>query len=219
MFSKLWEVQGTAEGSLCKTWALHLFCVTSVNKLQRTLLKDLLTWTLEAIRSDDTMMSWLEERRYEWAPIVGNAISKILEGQSVIIITDDTSRWFEEYLVRQINRPGTNRPLLPFFSFDALYPFAASIRKDQDVDLLFDMMDLSYPQGYFFWYIGKADHQMARIALRNEESLLWVMDEEMANSFTLKSYDEMIDIKLLQLFRLFDKTLGAALFAEVDVDG
>ncbi|MCF6201192.1 MAG: HobA family DNA replication regulator, partial [Hydrogenimonas sp.] len=22
-------------------------------------------------------MSWLEERRYEWAPIVGNAISKI----------------------------------------------------------------------------------------------------------------------------------------------
>jgi len=41
----------------------------------------------------------------------------------------------------------------------------------------------------------------------------------MANSFTLKSYDEMIDIKLLQLFRLFDKTLGAALFAEVDVDG
>ncbi len=182
-------------------------------------MKDLLSWTLEAIRGDDTMMSWLEERRYEWAPIVGNAISKILEGRSVIIITDDNSRWFEEYLVRQINRPGTNRPLLPFFSFDALYPFASSIRKDQDVELLFDMLALSYPQGFFFWYIGKADHPLARIALRSDDSLLWVMDEEVANSFTLKSHDDLIDIKLLQLFRLFDKTLGAALFAEVDVDG
>ncbi len=179
-------------------------------------MKDLLTWTLEAIRSDDTMMSWLEERRYEWAPIVGNAIGKILEGQSVILLTDDQNAWFNSYVVRRINRPGINRPLMPFYSFEAIYPFADSIRKDQDVDLLFDMLSLSFPQGFFFWYIGKADHAKARIALRHEESLLWVMDEEMTNSFTLRSYDEMIDIKLLQLFQLFDKTLNAALFAEID---
>jgi len=179
--------------------------------------KDLLTWTLEAIRSDDTMMSWLEERRYEWAPIVGNAIAKILEGQSVILLTDTQNSWFEKYVIQHVNRPGINRPLLPFFSFDALYPFAETIRSDQDIDLLFDMFSLSYPQGFFFWYIGKADHANARIALRNEESLLWVMDEEITNSFTMRSYDEMIDIKLLQLFRLFDKTLNAALFAEIDM--
>ena len=180
-------------------------------------MKDLTTWTLEAIRSDDTMMSWLEERRYEWAPIVGSAIAKILEGQSVILLTDDTNRWFETYIVRRINRPGINRPLLPFFSFEAVYPHVDAIRTDQDIDLLFDMLSLSCPQGYFFWYIGKADHPRARIALRNDESLLWVMDEEMTNSFTLRSYDELIDIKLLQLFRLFDKTLSAALFAEVEL--
>jgi hypothetical protein len=182
-------------------------------------LKDLLSWTLETIRSDDTMMSWLEERRYEWSPIVGNAIAKILEGQTVIILTDGQNRWFEEYIVRRINRPGVNRPLLPFFSFDALYRFADTIRHDQDIDLLFDMLGLSYPQGFFFWYIGTADHPKARIALRNDESLLWVMDEEVTNSFTLRSHDELIDIKLLQLFRLFDKTLSAALFAEVDLGG
>jgi len=45
------------------------------------------------------------------------------------------------------------------------------------------------------------------------------MDEEMTNSFTLRSYDELIDIKLLQLFRLFDKTISAALFAEIDLGG
>jgi len=182
-------------------------------------LKDLLTWTLEAIRGDDTMMSWLEERRYDWAPIVGSAISKILEGQSVIILTDEQNRWFEEYIVRRINRQGISRPLLPFFSFDAVYPNVDTIKTDQDIDLLFDMLSLSYPQGSFFWYNGKADHPRARIAFRNDESLLWVMDEEMTNSFTLRSYDELIDIKLLQLYRLFDKTLSAALFAEVDTGG
>jgi len=182
-------------------------------------MKDLLTWTLETIRSDDTMMSWLEERRYDWAPIVGNAVSKILEGQTVILLTDEPNGWFEDYIIHHINRPTVNRPLMPFFSFDALYPFSSSIKKDQDIEILFDMLDLSYPQGYFFWYIGKADHTKARIAFRNEESLLWVMDEEMTNSFTLRSYDELIDIKLLQLFRLFDKTLSAALFAEIDLGG
>lgn len=180
-------------------------------------MKDLLTWTLETIRSDDTMMSWLEERRYDWAPIVGNAVSKILEGQTVILLVDDRNKWFEEYIIHHINRPNVNRPLMPFFSFDALYPFASTIKKDQDIEILFDMLSLSYPQGYFFWYIGKADHPKARIAFRNDESLLWVMDEEMTNSFTLRSYDELIDIKLLQLFRLFDKTLSAALFAEIDL--
>ena len=179
-------------------------------------MKDLLTWTLETIRSDDATMSWLEERRYEWTPIVGNAIAKILEGQTVLLISDEENRWFENYVVRKINRPGVNRPLMPFFSFEALYPYPDSIRSDQDIDLLFDMLSLSYPQGFFFWYIGKADYARARIALRNDESLLWVMDEEMTNSFTLRSHDELIDIKLLQLFRLFDKTLSAALFAEVD---
>ncbi|WP_457596230.1 HobA family DNA replication regulator [Hydrogenimonas sp.] len=182
-------------------------------------MKDLLSWTLETIRSEDTMMSWLEERRYEWAPIVGSAIAKILEGQTVILLTDGRNRWFEEYVVRKINRPGTNRPLLPFYAFEAIYPYAESIRGDQDIELLFDMLSLSYPQGYFFWYVGKADHPLARIALRNEESLLWVMDEEMTNSFTLRSHDDLIDIKLLQLFRLFDRTLSAALFAEVDPGG
>jgi hypothetical protein len=43
-----------------------------------------------------------------------------------------------------------------------------------------------------------------------------MMEEEMTNSFTQRSRDEMLDIKLLQLFKLFDKTLSAALFAEVE---
>jgi len=62
------------------------------------------------------MLSWLEERRYEWSPVVGNAIAKILEGQTVIILTDEQNQWFEKYIIQHINRPGMSRPLLPFFS-------------------------------------------------------------------------------------------------------
>jgi len=178
--------------------------------------KDLLSWTLEAIRAEDAAMSWMEERRYDWAPIAGNAVSKILAGQTLLLLSDENNRWFERYVISRVNRPGQQRPLLPFYACSALYPAVDAIRNDQDIDLFFDLLSLSYPQGFFFWYIGKADHPRARIALRNEESLLWVMDEEMANSFTLRSLDEQIDIKLLQLFRLFDKTVSAALFAEVD---
>lgn len=33
----------------------------------------------------------------------------------------------------------------------------------------------------------------------------------------LKSYDTHLDVKLLQLFRLFNSSLNAAMFGEVDV--
>jgi hypothetical protein len=43
------------------------------------------------------------------------------------------------------------------------------------------------------------------------------MDESFQNALRLRSFDPLIDIKLLQLYRLFDKTLGALLFGEIDV--
>ena len=38
-------------------------------------------WTLDTIRSDGASLSWLEEYRFEWTPIVEFAISQILEGK------------------------------------------------------------------------------------------------------------------------------------------
>ena len=43
----------------------------------------------------------------------------------------------------------------------------------------------------------------------------WILDEQMSNSFSLSSVDETLDIKLLQLLRIFDKSLSAALFGEI----
>ena len=44
---------------------------------------------------------------------------------------------------------------------------------------------------------------------------MWIMDEHIQNSFYLLSSDENLDIKLIQLFKLLDKSIDAVLFAEV----
>ena len=86
------------------------------------------------------------------------------------------------------------------------------------IDMLDGMLEISFKGDYFFWYIGRGDDKRADIAKRSDDSLLWLMDEDFQNAMPLRSYDEQIDIKLVQLYRLFDRTLSAALFGEVDVD-
>jgi len=96
---------------------------------------------------------------------------------------------------------------------------APSFRSDiwHEIDIVDDMISLSYKEDYFFWYIGKGDDKRADIAKRKDSSYFWIFDEEYLNGFTLKSYDPMIDIKLLQLYKLFDASLNATIFGEVDV--
>ena len=53
---------------------------------------------------------------------------------------------------------------------------------------------------------------------RSDENFLWIMDEEVQNSFKLRSSDVLLDIKLLQLFKLFNKTIDVGLFGEIDFD-
>jgi hypothetical protein len=44
------------------------------------------------------------------------------------------------------------------------------------------------------------------------------MDEEVQNSLSLRSSDALLDIKLLQLYKLFDATISAALFGDLDFE-
>jgi len=47
---------------------------------------------------------------------------------------------------------------------------------------------------------------------------LWIFDEERQGSINLKSNDDGLDMKLLQMFRLYNKTISAALFANINVE-
>ncbi len=181
-------------------------------------MQKLLKWTLETIREEESCFSWMEEYRYEWAPLVKSATTQILEGKTVLIVTDDSRKWFGQYVLNNINALQKNRPLLPFYQLIDMFPNLKSFTSTQELQLLEDMLDISYPNGYYIWYIGKGDHPYTKQAYRCEDSFLWIMDEEVQNSFSLRSSDALLDIKLLQLYKLFDATISAALFGDLDLE-
>jgi len=181
-------------------------------------MQKLLNWTLETIRKEESDFSWMEEYRYEWAPLVKSAASKIIEGQSVLLVTDDENHWFGDYVATKINLLRNNRPLLPFYQLDAIFPDLSGVVGSQEIELLEDMLDISYPGGYFIWYIGSGEHPYTKLAYRNDENFLWIVDEEVQNSFSLRGSDALRDIKLLQLFKLFNQTIDAALFGDLELD-
>ena len=181
------------------------------------MMKELLSWTLEAIRNEESDFSWMEEYRYEWAPLVKSAVSQMLEGKTVLVVTDEHHKWFGQYIINSVNDFRKNRPLLPVYNLSQCFPNLNSVKSTENIQLLEDMFEISYPNGYFIWYIGKGDHPYMKIAYRNEDSFLWIMDEEVQNSFAFRSSDPLLDIKLVQLYKLFDTTLSAALFGDLEL--
>jgi hypothetical protein len=181
-------------------------------------MQQLLKWTLENIREEESCFSWMEEYRYEWAPLVKSAASQVGRGKTVLIITDESRRWFGEYILSRVNELQKNRPLLPFYQLLDMFPNLQSLTSTQDLQLLEDMLDISYPNGYYIWYIGRGNHPYTKLAYRNQDNFLWILDEEVQNSFALRSSDPLLDIKLLQLYKLFDMTISEMLFGDLDLE-
>ena len=177
----------------------------------------LLDWTLEAIREEPSDFSWMEEHRYDWVPLAKSALERIVEGQAVLLLTDPRRRWFEHYILNAVNAPAKERPFLPIHSLGSLFPHLQEIDTSDRVALLEDMLEIAYPQGYLIWYIGEGGHPYTKIAYRNEENFLWLINEEVAGSFVLRDTDPLLDIKLLQLYRLFDKSIEATLYGQVEL--
>jgi len=180
-------------------------------------MQQLLKWTLDTIREEESCFSWMEEYRYEWAPLVKSAVSQVVEGKTILIVTDDSRKWFGKYIVNAVNDMGKQRPLLPFYQLADNFPQLHTILATAEIQLLEDMLEISYPNGYYIWYIGRGDHPLTKLSYRNQDNFLWVLDEEVQNSFALRSADPLLDIKLLQLYKLFDATLSAVLFGDLDL--
>jgi hypothetical protein len=180
------------------------------------MLLDFAQWSLDAIRAEGGSLSWLEEYRFEWSKTTAFALEQILNGKTVILITDEKRKWLEHYILSAINSISLERPLVPIISIESIYPHYNNLSGGEMIDMLDDMIALSYKNDYFFWYIGKGDDKRSDIAKRKDESYFWIFDEDFNNAFTLKSYDPVLDIKLLQLYRLFDASLSATMFGEVD---
>jgi hypothetical protein len=174
-------------------------------------------WSLDAIREEGGSLSWLEEQRFDWTTATAHALEQVLQGKTIILITDEKRKWLETYILSSINSAALDRPLLPIISVDSLFQHYNSVRGGDMIDILDDMIAISFKEDYLFWYIGKGNDKRADIAKRRDNSYFWIFDEEYQNSFILKSYDSMLDIKLLQMFKLFNASLNASMFGEVDV--
>lgn len=163
-------------------------------------------------------MSWFEEQRFEWIPQIINAMDQIMQGRMIIIVTDHDRRWFSHYISHTINKKIKERPMIPIVFLEGLYPNIDQLNDAESLDTLNDMLELGFKGEYFFWYIGKGgDERRSDIVKRTDNAFMWIMDENYPNALTLRSYDHLIDIKLLQLYQLFDRTLSAVLFGEIDV--
>ena len=174
-------------------------------------------WSLDTLREEGASLSWLEESRFDWATTTSLALEQILDGKTIILITDNKRKWLEKYILTHINSPRLERPLLPIISIDSLFAHYDNTSGGEMIEMLEDMISLSYRDDYFFWYIGSGDDKRADIAKRKDSSYFWMFDEEYVNSFTLKSYDKNLDIKLLQIYKQLDLSINAALYGEVDV--
>ena len=173
-------------------------------------------WTLDAIREEGAILSWLEEQRFDWTKATSHALEQILLGKTIILITDENRKWLESYILSSLNSISFDRPPISIISIDSIYPHFDYINGGDMIDMVDDMIDQSYKNEYFFWYIGKGDDKRSDIAKRQDDSYFWIFDEELNNAFALKSYDKSLDIKLLQLYKLFNSSLNAAMFGEVD---
>ena len=180
-------------------------------------MQDFKEWTLDAIREEGSSFSWLEEQRFDWSTTTSHSLEQIINGKTIILITDQSRKWFEKYILSSINTAKQDRPLLPIVSIDSMYQHYDNISGGDMIDVVEDMIALSHKDDYFFWYIGKGDDKRADIAKRKDNSYFWIFDEDYLNAFNLKSYDKSLDIKLLQLYKLFDASLNGAMFGEVDV--
>ncbi len=174
-------------------------------------------WTLEAIRKEGSPFSWMEEHRFNWIPQVSSSIAKVLDGYSIIVVTDREFRWYGDYIVDKINSIDKNRPFIPIYNIDCLFYGAYKLDNTQELDSLYDMFDISFANGYLFWYIGSGEHKHYEYIEQNKSSIIWRLNNEVEGLFSLRKSDPDVDIKLIQVFKLFDKALDAALIGEIEL--
>ncbi len=222
-------------------------------------------WLLNTIRNDEKngiTSGWLEEKRFLVLPHMSRTLKHILEGGSVIVLTDEQREWFGDYIITHINQHHNGRPFFPIVQIKHLHDMIDSsssviVLTDEQrewfgdyiithinqhhngrpffpivqIKHLHDMIDSSSKDGgsfmpivnmldmmysnYRFWYIGK-NNARANFVKDNrcQQGWHWIFDENDIFSST----DEKLDYKLLNLFKLFERALLAAMLNKISLD-
>lgn len=171
-------------------------------------------WMLKTIREENNKIAlngdWLEIERFQWVSLVSRTISYVLNGGTLLLCTDERFEWFGNYIASNINRPNINRPLIPIFLLKNIIP---NVYRHNNL-LIYDMLALSF-KDYAFWYIGKTGNDIAKLALNKDNGFLWIFDESIQNTLHLNLADKMIDYKLIQLYKVFEKALFGVMMGDI----
>ncbi len=174
-------------------------------------------WTLGLLRkSDDALaLAWLEERRFDWCDVAYHFIDNVIFKQSAIILcTDDKRAWFGNYILQNINT-AKSRPLLPIFCMSSI--IGTELSTQLNTHLFEDMFNVAF-KNYIIWYIGRTDNKLAALAIEAHNNFIWAFDSNLHKGFHLDSNEANVDIKLLQLFSVLDKSIDAIMFDELESD-
>lgn len=176
---------------------------------------DFTSFVRDFIRSGGYAMNWLEKVKYEITPLFKSRLKYLLNGSTFIIITDDKRSWFEDYFLKNINSSSNYRPLLPFISMKSLGVLQDYVNNN-DIDLLNDLLNMTFPNGYIYFYIGDGGNKI-NIAKSKDDSFIWLFDEQLSDSLYLSSDDKEVDIKLITLYMLFEACVDATIFSRVSL--
>jgi len=183
-------------------------------------MQSLIDWTLEAIRDRGVCFSWMEEKRYEWIPLVRGAIEQTLNGKTCLLLTDNRHRWFSSYVEQQINNEEKLRPFIPLNSINQLLVNIINSESEPGSarDMFLDLLEITYPNGYYIWYVGDMEDPISSYIGNQGNNFIWTTTQGVTDSIRLNSDDTMHDVRLLQLYSLYDKTLSAMMFGEIESD-
>jgi hypothetical protein len=176
----------------------------------------LIPWINNIIKKNGILRGWIEERKFDWVSHMAPALKSLLHnGGTILIISDNQYNWFVEYILTNINSSVNKRPFLPFYNLNT---FCSTINsgKKMDIELIKNMLLISFPKDYSIWYIGKiSDKKSKLINLSKNRPIIWSVDED-KDSFLIPKENQ--DMRLLQLFKLLNLTIDGIMFNEIDLD-
>ena len=185
-------------------------------------MKNLSEWMLTTIREENNKIllnsDWLEFDRFEWEGLLSRVISFLLNEGTFLLCTDEKYDWFARYISINLNRIGENRPLIPVFLLKEILPNIAQFNASQNINVIHDMLSLGFRK-YAFWYVGNTNNPMGQLALsKPQDSFFWIFDESIQSALRLDSKDSMIDYKLIQMYKIFEKALFGVIFGDIVIE-
>jgi hypothetical protein len=175
---------------------------------------DLNRFIIDLIRKNS--IKWMEERRLDFVPLLSEFLVHLVDGKTILVITDEEREWYAEYLINKINNFNEFKPsFIPVFNLIKIVPQIKMARHPEQFDMIEDMLNIAYEE-YIFWYIGK-ETNLLKFARRKDNSFYWIMDNDLSRNFYLKSLDKNLDKKLLDLAFIVNESIKAVIFGEVEI--